>query len=99
MALFEVTSEVLRSKAEELLNLNAQFENKKIELENEESGLIGMWEGETKRLFHTAFMSDKEQMNVFINLIKQYVEALLNIAQRYEEAEARNAELASARNY
>ncbi len=99
MALFEVTSEVLRSKAEELLNLNLQFEGKKIELENEESGLVMMWEGEAKRLFHNAFMSDKEQMNVFINLIKQYVEALLSIAQRYEEAEMRNSELASARSY
>ncbi|MCR4789422.1 MAG: WXG100 family type VII secretion target [Lachnospiraceae bacterium] len=99
MSLFEVTSEVLRSKAEQLLTLNQQFENRKIELENEESGLIGMWEGDTKRLFHNAFMSDKEQMGVFINLIKQYVEALLNIAQRYEEAEARNSELASVRNY
>ncbi|MCR4991129.1 MAG: WXG100 family type VII secretion target [Lachnospiraceae bacterium] len=99
MALFEVTSQVLRSKAEELLGLNMQFEAQKNELENEEGALVGMWEGETKRIFHGAFMSDKEQMNVFIDLIRQYVEALYVIAQRYEEAEAQNAELASCRSY
>lgn len=99
MALIEVTSTELRNKAEQLSELNSQFENRKNELETKEAELTTMWEGEAKRLFHDAFLKDKEQMNVFIALIRQYIEALLTIAQRYEEAEAKNAELAAARSY
>lgn len=99
MALIEVTSTELRNKAEQLSELNMQFENRKNELETQEISLTTMWEGEAKQLFHEAFLKDKEQMNVFITLIRQYVDALLEIARRYEEAEARNAELASARSY
>lgn len=99
MALIEVTSTELRNKAEQLSELNMQFENRKNELETQEISLTTMWEGEAKQLFHEAFLQDKEQMNVFIMLIRQYVDALLEIARRYEEAEARNAELAAARSY
>lgn len=99
MALIEVTAQELRSKAQELLSLNSCFSNKKADLENKEAALITMWEGEAKRLFHDAFMKDKEQMDVFIRLIEEYVEALMEIARRYEEAEAKNAELAANRSY
>ncbi len=99
MALIEVTSTELRNKAEQLSELNSQFESRKNDLEAKELGLTTMWEGEAKRLFHEAFNNDKEQMNVFIALIRQYVAALLEIAQRYEETEARNAEIAASRSY
>ena len=58
-----------------------------------------MWEGEARDTFHQAFTRDKQQMDVFHQLIAQYVQALLEIAARYEQAEARNREIASARNY
>ena len=44
-------------------------------------------------------MNDRQQMDVFYGLIAQYVQALLEIAARYEEAEARNREIAAARRY
>lgn len=99
MALIEVTSKELRNKAEQLLEFNSQFENRKNELEAKELSLTTMWEGEAKRLFHEAFLRDKEQMDVFIALIRRYVDALFEIAQRYEESEARNAQLAATRSY
>ena len=58
-----------------------------------------MWEGEARDTFHQAFVRDKQQMDVFHQLIAQYVQALLEIAARYEQAEARNREIAAARNY
>lgn len=99
MAYIEVTSAQLRAKAQELSELNNQFNGKKGELEEKEGALCSMWEGDAKRNFHQAFSSDAVQMNVFYELIIRYVEALLEIAARYEEAEARNAELAAARSY
>lgn len=99
MGYIEVTSMQLRNKAEELMNLNSQFITKKEDLEGKEGSLISMWEGEAKSLFHEAFTRDKEQMDIFIHLIEEYVNALYEIAQRYEEAEQRNMEIASSRSY
>lgn len=99
MGFFEVTSREIRSKAAALGELNGQFKGKENELENKEVELTSMWEGEAKTAFHTAFSRDKSQMDAFSSLIEQYVSALLEIAQRYEEAERRAAELAASRSY
>lgn len=99
MGYFEVTSREIRSKAAALSELNQQFKTKSGELENKEVELCSMWEGEAKSQFHMAFSKDKSQMDSFSSLIEQYVSALIEIAQRYEEAERRAAELASSRSY
>ena len=99
MAFFQVTSSELRNKASRLQELNGQFKAKASELQEKESALCSMWEGEAKNMFHQAFMNDRQQMNAFYGLIAQYVQALLEIAARYEEAEARNREIAAARKY
>lgn len=99
MSYFEVTSSEVRSKAASLQELNGNFRTKATDLETKEQALCGMWEGEAKDTFHREFTSDKGQMDTFNRLIDEYVEALLCIAQKYEEAERRAAELAAARNY
>ncbi|MCM1126872.1 MAG: WXG100 family type VII secretion target [Lachnospiraceae bacterium] len=99
MAFFQVTSAELRNKASRLQDLNVQFKAKASELGEKENSLCSMWEGEAKTAFHQAFMRDSQQMDAFYQLIGQYVQALLEIAARYEEAEARNREIASARKY
>ncbi len=99
MAYIEVTSQELRRKAEMLSELNHRLRERENDLEVKENALCMMWEGDAKNLFHRAFQADMTQMNAFYELIIRYVEALMEIAARYEEAEARNAELASARAY
>ena len=99
MAFFQVTSSELRNRASRLQELNGQFKAKASELQEKETSLCRMWEGEAKTVFHQAFMNDRQQMDVFYGLIAQYVQALLEIAARYEEAEARNREIAAARRY
>lgn len=99
MAFFQVTSSELRNKASRLQELNGQFKAKASELQEKENALCSMWEGEAKTVFHQAFMSDRQQMDAFYGLITQYVQALLEIAARYEAAEARNREIAAARKY
>ncbi len=99
MAMIQVTSSRLRSAAENLQNLNSQFKSKTEELWEKEQELAQMWEGQAKDAFHGAFVKDKQQMEAFGQLIVQYVQALLEIALRYEQAEARNAEIAGARSY
>lgn len=99
MAFFQVTSSELRNKADTMKNLNLQFQAKATALEEKETALCSMWEGKTRNTFHQAFSRDREQMDAFSRLIEQYIQALLEIANRYEQAEARNYELASARSY
>ena len=99
MAFFSVTSSELRNRAGRITELNGQFKSKTTVLGEQESALCGMLEGEARDTFHQAFTMDKQQMDVFHQLIAQYVQALLEIAARYEQAEARNREIASARNY
>ncbi len=99
MAFFQVTSSELRNKAARLQELNAQFKAKAEELSDRETSLCGMWEGEAQSTFHQAFLRDRQQMDAFYQLIGQYVQALLEIALRYEQAEAKNREIAAARKY
>ncbi|MGN1179753.1 MAG: WXG100 family type VII secretion target [Suilimivivens sp.] len=99
MAMIRVTSSRLRNAAENLQNLNSQFKNKEEDLRAKEQALSQMWEGQAQAAFHGAFTRDSQQMDAFHQLINQYVHALLEIAERYERAEARNAEIAGARSY
>ncbi|MCR5109040.1 MAG: WXG100 family type VII secretion target [Lachnospiraceae bacterium] len=99
MAFFQVTANELRSKAEELRNLNSSFMSQTEALQNTEEALKTMWEGEANNAFHNAFVRDKGQMDGFRETIEQYVETLLLIASKYEEAEARNVATASSRSY
>lgn len=94
---FSVTSSNLTNGATQLEELNGQLINAVQELENTESSLSGMWEGEARDAFHRVFGEDKTQMTAFTELIKRYVEALRNIANNYAQAESTNVDTASTR--
>lgn len=99
MSFFSVTSSELKNRAGRISDLNSQFKAKTTTLSEQETSLCGMWEGGARDTFHQAFMRDKQQMDIFHQLIAEYVQALLEIAARYEQAEARNREIAASRNY
>lgn len=99
MALIQVTATQLLKQAEELKNYNAQFKAEVNNLESTENQLNSMWEGEANTAFHNAFHKDVVQMSNFYNAIEAYVNALSNIAAKYQQAEARNTDTASTRSY
>lgn len=99
MALIQVTAATLRSQAETLKQYNTQFKNTVSELESTEEQLNSMWDGEANTAFHNAFNNDKTQMNNFYNAIEMYVNALLNIAAKYQHAESVNTATATERKY
>ena len=99
MAEIKVTASQLNAKAEELEGLNNQFKNTVNSLEETETALMGMWDGEAKDTFHQAFTSDKTQMNNYFNAIAQYVNVMRQIAAKYAQAEAANVGTASQRKY
>ena len=94
MSAFTAHASQLRAKAEELTNLNSSFKSNVSELETCEQNLSSMWEGQAKEAFHQAFTSDKVQMTNFSTLIDKYVNTLLSIAAKYEQAELANVETA-----
>mgnify|MGYP002747282041 CR=1 FL=1 len=101
MAVIRVTAARLRSVADSLqeLCIRDRFRSRKQELTEKEQALASMWEGQAKEAFHQAFIRDEQQMEAFYTLIARYVQTLLEIAARYEQAEARNAEIAGSRSY
>lgn len=97
MSGFRVNSQELRQKASQLEQLNANFQKKVQELVNSEQNLATMYEGEAQKAFHTAFTNDQQQFNNFYNGIAKYVQALINAAEQYERAEAKNVTTATTR--
>lgn len=97
MAEFKVTPSVLRQKAEELKALNGKFKTEVDTMIGNEQRLSDMWEGEARDAFRTAFNNDRQKMDVFYQNIEFYVQALLNSAQKYDEAETKNITTATNR--
>ena len=95
----KVSSAGLQSGIEELTQLNANFKTQISNLVETESALNSMWEGEARTAFHTAFTSDKGQMDTFYNEILKYITALQSILKLYEQMESRNVATATARTY
>lgn len=99
MGFFQVTASELKAKAGELTELNGRFKSEVSNLETTEAALKSKWVGQANDNFHNAFVKDKGQMDKFNTLIDNYIQALNDIAAKYEQTEAANAELAGSRNY
>lgn len=95
MSEIQVTTSTLRTKADELNQLNEQFRNAVNALSEEEQALRTGYEGESSNAFHAAFSRDIIQMNNFYNAIAQYVQKLSQIAEAYDKAEAANVTIVS----
>ena len=99
MGAITVTASQLKSTASELRSQNGQFKSQVGNLESQEGTLASQWEGNAKDAFHKAFMDDKGNWDKFYELIEQYCTTLEEIAKKYEEAEQKNTDTATARRY
>lgn len=97
MAEIRVTPSELRAKADTLEGLNRQYRQEVEKMVGYEADLASMWEGEAQRAFRSAFNTDREKMERFAQNIDQYILALREDAQKYEEAEQKSASIASTR--
>lgn len=94
-----VTASRLREGATQLKMMNGKWMKEAENLNTTEASLKSMWEGEANEAFHAAFMRDYGQFQALYSVVEQYASALNLIAERYEQAEAANMQIASARNY
>lgn len=89
----------MRTTANSLSEYNQNFNSQVQKLQESESALNSMWDGQANDAFHAAFTSDKEYMTQFFNLVNKYCEALDNIAAEYEKAESLNLDTACKRSF
>lgn len=99
MSEFSVSLKELKTKVDALRQLNAQFKSQIGELEGTEANLNGMWEGQARETFHTAFATDKVQMDNFYNAVEVYAQRLESIIGKYIQAEQTNVQIANERTY
>lgn len=97
MAEIRVTPSELRAKADVLEGLNRQYRQEVEKMVGYEADLAGMWEGEAQKAFRDTFNRDREKMDRFAQNIDRYILALREDAQKYEDAEQKNASIASTR--
>ena len=91
MSFYQIDSNRLRNKKDELACLVQRFRQEKEALCENESMLRSMWEGEANDSFHTKFINSAAQTDAFIELVSRYIEVIGSVAQRYDTAEQINA--------
>lgn len=94
-----VSSALLRSRAEEIDELNQQFKARVNELVEKEGTLKSMYEGDAANAFHNTFNRNKIQMDNFFNCIARYAQVLQQIAAQWERTEALNQNTAVTNSY
>ena len=99
MSKFSVTANELINSANMLSENNNQFRSRVNDLITCATELASMWQGEANNQFNNAFNTDQERWAEFANLIDQYVQALITVAQTYATAEETNVSTASTRTY
>ena len=90
MSFYQVDSRQLRTKKDELMTLLQRFSSEKENLVSNETALRSMWEGAANDSFHAAFAKNAQMMDSFIELLKQYINVMESIADRYDMAEENN---------
>ena len=90
MSFYQINSQQLRTKKEELASLLARFIKEKENLCAVELSLGSMWEGAANENFHAQFMKNAGQMDAFSQLVNRYLSVIERIADRYDMAEQKN---------
>ena len=94
-----VSTRELNNKSQSLQNSNTRLNQMIDQLRQQEVSLCSMWEGDAKDEFDKAFRSDIQQMKNFYEEIKNYIVKLNEIIKNYDQAEAKNVQIARERKY
>ena len=96
-ATFRVSTAQLIQQAQELQTLNERFKAEVTAMTEKEEALSSMWEGEARNAFHNAYATDAEKFANFYNGIVRFIQALSDVAQNSQKAEAQAAAIATTR--
>lgn len=89
----------MREESQKLNQLLAKFKSQKEKLMSTQKSLDGMWDGDANIQFNKAFQKDMVQFDNFARVIRDYANALNQMADNYDKAEATNVSIAQQRSY
>lgn len=91
-----VTPQELRKIAEELRQYNESYKRQLEEMAAIKNSLNMKWEGTAKEAFNKKFEERATLFDAFYAAIQGYISVLLNIAERYDNVDRRNAALVNS---
>lgn len=89
----------MREESQKLNQLLTKFKSQKEKLMSTQKSLDGMWDGDANTQFNKAFQKDMVQFDNFARVIRDYANALNQMADNYDKAEATNVSIAQQRSY
>ncbi len=87
MAMTRVSTQKLKDEASALRNVKSQLQNEITAMRSYSSRYLSLWEGEAKQGFVTSVNQNMNLLNMFVNNMDKFINALNNIATDYEKAE------------
>lgn len=93
--IFVAGSSQIQSVIDQLTTDNAKFLEKTEALAAEAKLLAGKWEGDASDSFQAHFTTEQAKYMAFHEGINQYITALQQILQKYEQAEQANTAIAN----
>ena len=93
--IYVLSSNAISGVITELRSLNQEFNSKAADIRQEHQNLITKWEGDASTAFEQNFHREEVGFDNFYQAIEEYVEALQEILNQYETAEAQNVNIAS----
>ena len=88
------SSQALGEVIIQLDGLTQRFRQKAIDLEQEQQALCSKWEGDASTAFNQHWVQERENFNTLLEVLGEYIKKLEAIMQAYEEAEAKNKQIA-----
>ena len=94
MAQYKVTASELRNAADSLRNYNNSIKTQLENLVQQEQALNNQWDGDANDAFHRAFTTNKAKFDKFVQAVEKFSTTLTQVAERYEQAESKNTQIA-----
>lgn len=91
--LIEVTCSELRTAASNISKANEAFRDAAAKLQAAGDELMSIWEGDSRDKFQSGMEQRKAWYDEMNQIVSQYVQAMNQIAEKYEEMDAKGASL------
>lgn len=95
--LIEVTCSELRAAASNISKANEAFRDAANKLYAAGEELMSIWEGDSRDKFQSGMEQRKTWYAEMSEIVSEYVETMNNIAEKYEEMDAKGASLVRAK--
>lgn len=94
MSMTKVTTQKLKDEANGLKNVKSQLQNEITAMRSISGRYLSLWEGEAKQAFVGAVDKNMNLLNLFVNNMEKFINALNNIAADYEKSESKAKSIA-----